>query len=140
VSLLLTDTRQTDRVNAPARAVQAIEHRWDSAGRRYAVRLGTAPTSELPLPEPMPRAQRLRQIQRQRRPRAAPLDPPPDHAPPQRRRQRKPSIATLLKQAEKAGRPVTSVTTPDGTTLTFGEGVADSPLDEWLKKKHARQT
>ena len=34
---------------------------------------------------------------------------------------RKPSIATLIKRAEKAGKTVTSVTTPDGTVLHFGE-------------------
>src|SRR5262249_30454107 len=35
---------------------------------------------------------------------------------------RKPSIRTVVKQAEKAtGKTVTSITTPDGTTLHFGE-------------------
>src|SRR5262249_58457926 len=37
------------------------------------------------------------------------------------KRPRKPSIATLVKRAEKTRRPVTSITTPDGTTIQFGE-------------------
>jgi hypothetical protein len=45
---------------------------------------------------------------------------PAEAASPARRR-RTPSVATLVKRAEKTGKPVTSVTTPDGTTLRFGE-------------------
>jgi hypothetical protein len=42
---------------------------------------------------------------------------------PARKRQRKPSIASLIKRAEKTGKTVTSVTTTaDGTTINFGEG------------------
>ena len=37
------------------------------------------------------------------------------------RRQRKPSIGKMIKQAEKAGKNVTSITMPDGVTLTFGQ-------------------
>jgi hypothetical protein len=43
------------------------------------------------------------------------------------KRRRKPSIATLLKQAEETGQRVTSITTADGTTLNFGES---KPTDE----------
>jgi hypothetical protein len=47
------------------------------------------------------------------------------------RRQRKPSIATLVKRAEKTGKTVTSITTPDGTTINFSQepGEANNP---WL--------
>lgn len=37
-----------------------------------------------------------------------------------KRRERKPSVATLIKRAEKAGKTVTAITT-DGVTLQFGE-------------------
>jgi hypothetical protein len=51
------------------------------------------------------------------------------------KRQRKPSIATLVKRAEKEGKTVTSVTTPDGMTLHFSAAEAmtnesDNPWDE----------
>jgi hypothetical protein len=36
-------------------------------------------------------------------------------------RKRKPNIRRLIAEAEKTGKHVTSVTTPDGVTLTFGE-------------------
>lgn len=45
------------------------------------------------------------------------------------RRRRKPSVHDLIKQAEKSGKPVSSVTTPDGVTLHFG--VAESAGNEW---------
>jgi hypothetical protein len=56
-----------------------------------------------------------------------------------RRRARKPSVATLIKQAEKAGKTVTAITT-DGVTLQFGEakeneangGTNVNPWDEVL--------
>jgi hypothetical protein len=48
------------------------------------------------------------------------------------RRQRKPSIATLIKRAEKAGRPVTSITLADGTTLHFGEPTPSEASNPWL--------
>jgi hypothetical protein len=41
--------------------------------------------------------------------------------PARKRRERKPSVASLVNRAEKTGKAVTSVTLPDGTTLTFGE-------------------
>ena len=37
-----------------------------------------------------------------------------------KRRERKPSVATLIKRAEKAGKTVTAITT-DGVTLQLGE-------------------
>jgi hypothetical protein len=48
------------------------------------------------------------------------------------RRRRKPSIATLVKRAEKTGKTVTSITTADGTTLTFGEGEPSEANNPWL--------
>jgi hypothetical protein len=44
-----------------------------------------------------------------------------------KRRERKPSIRTIIKRAEKTGKAVTSVTLPDGTTLTFGRPGAVKP-------------
>jgi len=38
-----------------------------------------------------------------------------------RRRPRKPQINKMIEQAEKTGKTVTSVTTPDGHTLRFGD-------------------
>jgi hypothetical protein len=60
--------------------------------------------------------------------------------PERKRRERKPSVATLIKRAEKAGKTVTAITTPDGVTLTFGEakendansGTNVNPWDEVL--------
>jgi len=55
------------------------------------------------------------------------LGPPP----------RKPSIRTLVKQAEKAtGKTVTSITTPDGTTLHFGEPEPTDATNPWLADFH----
>jgi hypothetical protein len=50
----------------------------------------------------------------------------------QPRRQRKPSIRTLIQQAEKAGKPVTSVTTPDGITLRFDQPEPAEASNPWL--------
>ena len=56
-----------------------------------------------------------------------------DKPPPARREgRRKPSIATLIKRAEKAGKTVTSVTTPDGTVLHFGEPQPTEASNPWL--------
>jgi hypothetical protein len=44
---------------------------------------------------------------------------------------RKPTLATLIKRAEKTGRQVTSITTPDGTTLHFGEPEPAAPENSW---------
>jgi hypothetical protein len=70
--------------------------------------------------------------------RFAAIRPPPpiiyvDKPPPARRvGRRKPSIATLIKRAEKAGKTVTSVTTPDGTVLHFGEPQPTEASNPWL--------
>jgi hypothetical protein len=48
------------------------------------------------------------------------------------RRPSKPSIATLIKRAEKTGRTVTSITTPDGTRINFGEGEPSEANNPWL--------
>src|SRR5262249_39531810 len=48
------------------------------------------------------------------------------------RRQRKPSIATLVKRAEKTGRRVTSITTPDGMIINFGEPEPSAANNPWL--------
>jgi hypothetical protein len=47
------------------------------------------------------------------------------------KRRRTPSIRTLIRQAEKAGKPVSSLTTPDGITLRFGEVDASKPASDW---------
>ena len=49
-----------------------------------------------------------------------------------RRRPRKPSIGKMIMQMEKAGKPVRSVTTSDGTTLTFGEPEPIEERNPWL--------
>jgi hypothetical protein len=55
------------------------------------------------------------------------------------RRPRRPSIGKMIAQAEKAtGKPVTSVTLPDGTKLDFGQAKQEgNAVDEWIAK-HAR--
>jgi hypothetical protein len=57
------------------------------------------------------------------------------------RRPRKARVHTLIKQAEKSGKPVTSITTPDGVTLHFGkdEQQQGNEVDEWIAK-HANKT
>jgi hypothetical protein len=60
---------------------------------------------------------------------------------PRNRRARKPRIDTIIKQAEKAGKNVTSVTTPEGVTLTFGEANTDesvTPLEQWRAKRRGQ--
>lgn len=60
-------------------------------------------------------------------------DPPQLEQPPQRRRRKRtPSIATMIKRAEKSGREVTSVTLPDGTRLHFGECEPSEANNPWL--------
>jgi hypothetical protein len=66
--------------------------------------------------------------------------PPPDWAvdrtrrPRKARGARKPSTRTIIEAAKKAG--ATSVTTPDGSTVRFGEAepTPDNELDEWIAK------
>jgi hypothetical protein len=48
------------------------------------------------------------------------------------RRTRKPSIASLVKRAEKAGKRVTSIVTADGVTITFGEREPSKANNPWL--------
>jgi hypothetical protein len=59
-----------------------------------------------------------------------------NHAEPQRspqpRRRRNPSITTLVKRAEKTGKTVTSITTPDGTTIHFGDSAPTEATNPWL--------
>ena len=62
-------------------------------------------------------------------------------AKPVRQRQRKPSVRTMIAQAEKAGKKVVSITMPEGVTFTFGKGEDEeatvTPLDRWMAKRHA---
>ena len=57
-----------------------------------------------------------------------------DKPPPARRvGRRKPSMRTLIERAEKAtGKPVTSITMPDGTKLEFGKAESAGPDNPWL--------
>jgi hypothetical protein len=58
-----------------------------------------------------------------------------------RRRKHKPRIDTMIKQAEKAGKTVASITTPEGYTITFGEANTDSsvtPLEQWRAKRRGQ--
>ena len=57
-------------------------------------------------------------------------------------RRRRVCVDALIRQAEKAGKVVTSITTTaDGVTLRFGEGegngatTADDELAQWRKRK-----
>jgi hypothetical protein len=43
-----------------------------------------------------------------------------------KRRARKPRIDTMIAQAERAGKNVASITTPEGYTITFGQPGADN--------------
>ena len=50
------------------------------------------------------------------------------------RRQRKPRLGTMIAQVEKAGKTVTSITLPDGTTLSLGAkmpGIGNPDSDPW---------
>ena len=49
---------------------------------------------------------------------------------------RKPSLRALIEQAEKAGKNVASITTPDGVTLRFGESQSTEPPSPWLEDIH----
>jgi hypothetical protein len=58
-------------------------------------------------------------------------------------RKRKQSLRAMIAQAEKAGKSVASISTPDGITLNFGQPVratgagstADEELEQWRRKK-----
>ena len=58
--------------------------------------------------------------------------PKADPAPPKLRRQRKPSIRKQIAAAERSGKIVTSITTPDGVTLHFGKGEPSEASNPWL--------
>jgi len=47
------------------------------------------------------------------------------------RKPRQPSIRKLVEQAEKVGKTVTSITTPDGTKLDFGEADQGTNFNPW---------
>ena len=47
------------------------------------------------------------------------------------RRPRRPSVASLIRQAEKGGKTVNAVTLPDGTILTFGSSTTEHPSNTW---------
>jgi hypothetical protein len=50
----------------------------------------------------------------------------------QKRQPRKPSIATLVKRAEKTGKTVTSITTPNGTRINFSDPEPSEANNPWL--------
>jgi hypothetical protein len=54
-------------------------------------------------------------------------------------RVRKPSIATLIKRAERTGKTVTSITTPDGTMINFSHQDPDETNNPWLADKASKQ-
>jgi hypothetical protein len=60
------------------------------------------------------------------------LKPRPNPEPPKPRRQRKASLRKMIAEAERDGRKVTSITTPDGVTLHFGEPEPTEASNPWL--------
>ena len=57
------------------------------------------------------------------------------------KRQRRPALDSLIREAEKAGKSVSSITTPDGTTVRFGEPGApprkpstDDDVETWINR------
>jgi hypothetical protein len=58
--------------------------------------------------------------------------PPANPAPAKPRRQRKPSLRKMIAAAERDGRKVTSITTPDGVTLHFGKVEDTEASNPWL--------
>jgi hypothetical protein len=53
-------------------------------------------------------------------------------APAKPRRQRKPSLRKMIAAAERGGKNVTSITTPDGVTLHFGKVEDSEASNPWL--------
>ena len=51
---------------------------------------------------------------------------------PKPRRQRKPSIGRQIAAAQRGGKNVTSITTPDGVTLHFGKSESIEASNPWL--------
>ena len=45
---------------------------------------------------------------------------------------RRPSIKDMIKGAEQAGRPLASITLPDGTKLDFDKAESTEPENPWL--------
>ena len=73
------------------------------------------------------------------------LEPPAAPTPePRSRRQRKPTLASAIREARKAGVPVSGATlTADGSvSLTFGgePKTSRNELDEWMARHHADST
>jgi hypothetical protein len=68
-------------------------------------------------------------------------NPPKTNSPDSPRpRGRRPKIDTLLAEAAKGGKTVTSITLPDGTKLTFGEGEqTSSSSNPWLEELKKQQ-
>jgi len=62
--------------------------------------------------------------------------------PPKPRKPRRPSISKMIAQAEKAtGKPVTSITMPDGTKLDFSKPESAEPKNPWpLDEFHTKET
>jgi hypothetical protein len=48
------------------------------------------------------------------------------------RRQRKPNIGRMIAAAERSGKNVISITTPDGLTIHFGKGEPTEASNPWL--------
>jgi hypothetical protein len=66
-----------------------------------------------------------------------------DNLPPEPRpkRRRKPRLDRMIAQAEKAsGKSITSITTPDGITLTFGEPAPAASDNPWLADLEKNRT
>ena len=49
-----------------------------------------------------------------------------------RHRQREPNIGRMIAAAERGGKNVTGITTPDGVTLHFGKGESTETSNPWL--------
>ena len=68
---------------------------------------------------------------------------PPQQPPKAPRRQykpRRPNISKMIEEAEKAGKPLASITMPDGTKLDFSKAEQrGNEFDEWIAK-HADKT
>ncbi|HEX2351825.1 MAG TPA: hypothetical protein VHJ16_03520 [Xanthobacteraceae bacterium] len=48
------------------------------------------------------------------------------------RKSRRPGVRTMIRQAERAGKNVSKITTPDGTVLSFGEPQPTEANNPWL--------
>jgi hypothetical protein len=71
------------------------------------------------------------------------IEPVPAPVPQRRQRKRSPSLTKALREAKKAGIPVTGVTfTADSVSLSFGEAAKSNgnDLDQWLAGRHENPT